>query len=41
VTGSSGGPVPTTPGQREPPGAPLADDDLRAISDWIDGGAPH
>ncbi len=41
VTGPSGGPVPTAVGQREPPDAPLADDDLRAISDWIDGGAPQ
>jgi hypothetical protein len=26
-------------GQREPPGDPLPPDQLRAISDWIDGGA--
>jgi Bacterial Ig-like domain len=37
---SSGGPVPTTPGHRDPPGAaPLSDSELRLISDWIDGGA--
>jgi hypothetical protein len=41
VTGPNGGPVPTTLGQREPPSAPLADAELRAISDWIDGGAPQ
>lgn len=34
-----GGPIPGTFGQREPPDAPLPDDQLRAISDWIDGGA--
>jgi len=34
-----GGPVPGTFGQREPPDAPLPDDQIRAISDWIDGGA--
>ncbi|HVV16540.1 MAG TPA: Ig-like domain-containing protein [Polyangia bacterium] len=37
--GPGGGPIPGTLGQREPPGDPLADDQLRAISDWIDGGA--
>jgi hypothetical protein len=31
--------VPTTQGQREPPDAPLPDDELRAIAAWIDGGA--
>ncbi len=41
VPGPSGGPVPTTPGHRDPPDAPLADSDLRAISDWINGGAPQ
>jgi len=40
VAGPGGGPVPTTPGHRDPPDAPLADSDLRAISDWIYGGAP-
>jgi len=38
----AGGPpvVPTTEGQRMPPGGPpLADADLRTISDWIAGGA--
>ena len=39
VPGPDGGPVPTTPGHRDPPDAPLADADLRAISDWINGGA--
>lgn len=33
------GPVPGAFGQREPPDAPLPDDQIRAISDWIDGGA--
>jgi hypothetical protein len=41
VPGPDGGPVPTTPGHRDPPDAPLADTDLRAISDWINGGAPQ
>lgn len=39
VPGPNGGPVPTTPGHRDPPDAPLAETDLRAISDWINGGA--
>jgi len=39
VPGPNGGPVPTTPGHRDPPDAPLAETDLRAISDWISGGA--
>jgi hypothetical protein len=39
VPGPSGGPVPTTPGHRDPPDAPLDEDQLRVISDWIDGGA--
>jgi hypothetical protein len=34
-----GGPIPGTFGQREPPDAPLPPDQLRAMSDWIDGGA--
>ena len=34
-----GGPLPGIFGQREPPDAPLPDDQLRALSDWIDGGA--
>lgn len=41
VPGPKGGPVPTTPGHRDPPDAPLAETDLRAISDWINGGAPQ
>jgi hypothetical protein len=32
-------PAPTALGHREPPGAPLGDDDLRAIASWIDAGA--
>jgi hypothetical protein len=39
--GPAGGPIPTTPGHRDPPDAPPLDDiDLRALSDWIDTGAP-
>lgn len=34
-----GGPMTGVLGQREPPGDPLSPDQLRAISDWIDGGA--
>jgi hypothetical protein len=34
-----GGPIPGTFGQREPPDGPLPDDQLRLLSDWIDGGA--
>ncbi|MEA2701066.1 MAG: hypothetical protein QOI66_5337 [Myxococcales bacterium] len=34
-------PVPTTLGHRDPPGAPLPPDDLRAIANWIDSGASH
>jgi hypothetical protein len=32
-------PAPTALGQRQPPGAPLAPEDIRAIADWIDAGA--
>ncbi len=32
-------PAPTALGHRDPPGAPLGDDDLRAIASWIDAGA--
>ena len=40
--GPAGGPIPSTPGHRDPPDAPPLDDvDLRALSDWIDGGAPR
>ena len=39
VPGPNGGPVPTTPGHRDPPDAPLAETDLRTVSDWINGGA--
>jgi hypothetical protein len=34
-----GGPMTGVLGQREPPGDPLSPEQLRAISDWIDGGA--
>ena len=37
--GAGGGPLPTTPGHRDPPDAPLSDVQLRLISDWIDSGA--
>ena len=37
--GPAGGPVPTTPGHRDPPDGPLGDTELRLISDWIDAGA--
>jgi hypothetical protein len=36
---AGGGPIPTTLGQREPPGDPLTQDQLAAIAAWIDGGA--
>jgi len=36
---ADGGPMTGVLGQREPPGDPLPPDQLRAISDWIDGGA--
>jgi len=35
----TGGPITGVYGQREPPGEPLPDDQLRAIASWIDGGA--
>ena len=35
----SGGPIAGVYGQREPPGEPLPEDQLRAIAAWIDGGA--
>jgi hypothetical protein len=31
-------PAPTTLGHRDPPGAPLTDDELRAVASWIDTG---
>ena len=34
-----GGPITGVSGQREPPGEPLAEDQLRLIAAWIDGGA--
>jgi hypothetical protein len=37
--GAAGGPLPGTLGQREPPGPPLPDDQLRLIARWIDEGA--
>jgi hypothetical protein len=33
------GRLPGVPGQREPPGEPLSEDQLRMIAAWIDGGA--
>jgi hypothetical protein len=41
IPGPTGGPVPTTPGHRDPPDAPLGESDLRLISDWIDAGAAN
>ncbi len=38
-TSTAAGPLPTVLGQREPPGAPLTDTELRALAAWIDGGA--
>jgi hypothetical protein len=35
------GRLPGVYGQREPPGAPLPEDQLRLIAAWIDGGAPR
>jgi hypothetical protein len=35
----SGGPIAGVTGQREPPGDPLPEDQLRLIAAWIDGGA--
>ena len=35
----AGGPIAGVYGQREPPGEPLPEDQLRAIAAWIDGGA--
>ena len=35
------GRIPGVYGQREPPGAPLPEDQLRLIAAWIDGGAPR
>jgi hypothetical protein len=34
-----GAPIPGVAGQREPPGDPLPEDQLRLIAAWIDGGA--
>jgi hypothetical protein len=36
---AGGGPIPTTLGEREPPGAPLTATELATIAAWIDGGA--
>ena len=36
---AAGGPIPGVYGQREPPGEPLPEDQLRRIAAWIDGGA--
>ena len=35
----TGGPITGVAGQREPPGDPLPEDQLRIIASWIDGGA--
>jgi hypothetical protein len=35
----TGGPIPGVFGQREPPGDPLPEDQLRAVASWIDAGA--
>ena len=35
------GPIAGVVGQREPPGPPLPDDELRAVAAWIDAGAPR
>jgi hypothetical protein len=37
----SGGPITGVFGQREPPGDPLPEPELRLIASWIDGGAPR
>jgi hypothetical protein len=36
---TAGGRLPGVSGQREPPGEPLLEDQLRLIAAWIDGGA--
>ncbi|HXU01034.1 MAG TPA: Ig-like domain-containing protein [Polyangia bacterium] len=36
---ATGGPITGVAGQREPPGDPLPEDQLRLIASWIDGGA--
>jgi hypothetical protein len=36
---AAGGRLPGVAGQREPPGEPLSEDQLRLIAAWIDGGA--
>ena len=36
---AGGGPIPTTLGQREPPGDPLTQAELATLTAWIDGGA--
>ena len=38
---ADGGPIAGVVGQREPPGPPLPDDELRAVAAWIDSGAPR
>ena len=38
---ADGGRLPRVFGQREPPGPPLPEDQLRLIAAWIDGGAPR
>jgi hypothetical protein len=36
---ASGGPIPGTLGERDPPGDPLTSDQLDTLTAWIDGGA--
>jgi hypothetical protein len=36
---AAGAPIPGVSGQREPPGEPLPEDQLRLIAAWIEGGA--
>jgi hypothetical protein len=36
---AAGAPIPGVYGQREPPGEPLPEDQLRLLAAWIDGGA--
>jgi hypothetical protein len=36
---AAGAPIPGVSGQREPPGVPLPEDQLRLLAAWIDGGA--
>jgi len=38
---ADGGPIAGVVGQREPPGPPLPDNELRIVAAWIDAGAPR